>query len=319
MLEGASRVIGGSARRAGYRGAMRIVSLLPAATDLVAVLGRLPDLVGRTHECDWPPGEVEHLPVVTRSEFDPDALSSREISEVVGAHRGSSLYTLDSAKLAELAPDVVLTQDLCDVCAVSYERVSEAVRTLDTGPLVVSLEPATVDGVLDCLRRVGDVLGVPDRAETEIAALRKRLGALTRPPTGKRVVALEWLDPVWPAGHWVPEQIALAGGEPLLARAGEHTRPIPWEAVADARPDVLLLMPCGFTPDRTLAEAPTLADRPGWADLPAVRNDQVWVLDGPACYNRPGPRVVRGAEILADLLHGDEPPEAHRFPVNVAG
>ncbi|MFJ1759303.1 cobalamin-binding protein [Amycolatopsis sp. NPDC088138] len=283
---------------------MRIVSLLPAATDLVATLGLLPGLVGRTHECDWPPGEVEHVPVVTRAEFDPDALSSREISEAVGGarHSGSALYTLDSDTLAAANPDVILTQDLCDVCAVSYQRVSEAVRTLDTGPLVVSLEPATIDGVLDCLRRVGDVLGVPNRAETEIAELRKRLDSIRKASDKPRVVALEWLDPVWPAGHWVPEQIALAGGEPLLAKAGEHTRPIEWDAVVDARPDVLLLLPCGFTPERTRKELPALAERPGWHDLPAVRNGRVHVLDGPAYFNRPGPRVVDGAEILAEVF-----------------
>jgi len=285
---------------------MRIVSLLPAATDLVAVLGKVPDLVGRTHECDWPPGEVEHVPVVTRAEFDPDALSSQEISEAVGGarHSGSALYTLDSDTVAAAAPDVILTQDLCDVCAVSYRRVSEAVRTLDTGPLVVSLEPATIDGVLDCLRRVGDVLGVPERAETEIAKLRKRLDTVRKARETPRVVALEWLDPVWPAGHWVPEQITLAGGEPLLAEAGEHTRPIEWDAVVDARPDVLLLLPCGFAPERTREELPALARNPGWDGLPAVRNGRVHVLDGPAYFNRPGPRVVDGAEILAEVFQG---------------
>jgi iron complex transport system substrate-binding protein len=283
---------------------MRIVSLLPAATDLVATLGRLPDLVGRTHECDWPPGEIDHVPVVTRAEFDPDALSSREISEAVGGarHSGSALYTLDSAQLAAAKPDVVLTQDLCDVCAVSYQRVSEAVRTMDTGTLVVSLEPATIEGVFDCLRRVGEVLEVPERAEKEIEALRKRLDALQKVRARPRVVALEWLDPIWPAGHWVPEQIALAGGQPLLAEAGEHTRPVEWDAVVDAQPDVLLLLPCGFAPERTRQELPALARNPGWADLPAVRNGRVHVLDGPAYFNRPGPRVVDGAEILAEIF-----------------
>ncbi|MGH3881309.1 MAG: cobalamin-binding protein [Actinophytocola sp.] len=288
---------------------MRIVSLLPAATDIVAELGRLPELVGRTHECDWP-AAVASVPVVTASEVD-EKLSSREISAAVGAgHRGSSLYGLDAALLARLEPDLVLTQDLCEVCAVSYRRVTEAVRVLDAGPRVLSLEPRTLTEVLDCLRVVGDALGVPDVAADRIAALHSRLDEVRRRVDGRprpRVVALEWLDPVWPAGHWVPEQIELAGGVPLLASAGEHTAAIDWDRVVAARPDVLLLLPCGFPPDRTRAELDVLTGRSGWADLPAVRDGAVWVLDGPAYFNRPGPRVVRGAEVLAEVLHGVYP------------
>ncbi len=242
------------------------------------------------------------------------ARSSREISAAVGAgHRGSSLYGLDTALLTRLAPDLVLTQDLCEVCAVSYRRVSEAVRVMDAGPRVLSLEPRTLAEVLDCLRVVGEALGVPDVAAERVAALRTRLDEVRRRVAGRprpRVVALEWLDPVWPAGHWVPEQIELAGGEPLLASAGEHTSAIDWQQVVDARPDVLLLLPCGFPPDRTRAELAVLTGRPGWADLPAVRAGAVWVLDGPAYFNRPGPRVVRGAEILAQVLHGAYPDAA---------
>ncbi|MGW6710356.1 cobalamin-binding protein [Streptomyces sp. NPDC054956] len=287
---------------------MRIVSLLPAATDIVAELGLSADLVGRTHECDWPPGEVAGVPVVTAAEFAADTLSSREISDAVGgaAHRGSSLYTLDTDALAALAPDVVLTQDLCAVCAVSYEGVSRAVRVLDGGPQVLSLEPRTLDDVLDCLVRVGELLGVRDTALARRAALRARLDAVRAATAGRarpRVVAIEWLDPLWPAGHWVPEQITTAGGDPLLAAPGEHTRPMDWPAVLAARPDVLLLLPCGFPPHRTLAERELLTTLPGWTDLPAVRTDRVWVLDGPAYFNRPGPRVVRGAEVLAHVLH----------------
>ncbi|MFD7657399.1 cobalamin-binding protein [Actinosynnema sp. NPDC059797] len=284
---------------------MRIVSLLPAATDIVAELGRAGDLVGRTHECDWPP-EVASVPVVTATGLDPDRLSSREISAAVEGHRGSSLYSLDSDLLARLAPDVVLTQDLCEVCAVSYQRVTEAVRVLDAGPRVVSLEPRTTAGVLDCVRRVGELLGVED-TERRITALEARLAAVEAAVAGRprpRVVAIEWLDPVWPAGHWVPEQITRAGGDPLLAGVGEHTSPVEWRAVVEARPDVVLLLPCGLPPERTLAELPALTTRPGWADLPAVRAGEVWVLDGPAYFNRPGPRVVRGAEVLAHVLHG---------------
>ncbi|MFG2388403.1 cobalamin-binding protein [Streptomyces lavendulae] len=288
---------------------MRIVSLLPAATDMLAELGLTAGLVGRTHECDWPPREVEGVPVVTRAQFTAEELSSREISDAVGgaAHSGSSLYTLDTGALAALAPDIVLTQDLCDVCAVSYAAVSRAVRLLDADSRVLSLEPRTLDDVLECLVTVGDLLGVRARAERRRDALRARLdevGRLTAGLPRPRVVTVEWLDPLWPAGHWVPDQIAAAGGEPLLAASGEHTVPMTWDAVRAARPDVLLVLPCGFAPERTLSESHLLTDLPGWAELPAVRAGNVWVLDGPAYFNRPGPRVVRGAEVLAHVLHG---------------
>ncbi|MFB8400727.1 cobalamin-binding protein [Streptomyces sp. NPDC055912] len=290
---------------------MRIVSLLPAATDIVAQLGLAADLVGRTHECDWPPRDVAGVPVVTSAAFSSDALSSREISAAVGgaAHGGSSLYALDTEALAALAPDVVLTQDLCDVCAVSYKAVSRAVRVLDGGPRVLSLEPRTLDDVLDCLVTVGELLGVRERAERRREELRDRLTAVRGLTAGRvrpRVVAVEWLDPLWPAGHWVPEQITCAGGEPLLATPGEHAKPMTWEAVRAARPDVLLVLPCGFPPERTVREREVLTSLPGWDDLPAVRSGAVWVLDGPAYFNRPGPRVVRGAEVLAHVLHGVE-------------
>ncbi|MCG3753810.1 MULTISPECIES: cobalamin-binding protein [unclassified Amycolatopsis] len=285
---------------------MRIVSLLPAATDLVATLGKAGDLVGRTHECDWP-AEVASVPVVTAADLDSDTLTSREISTAVGAsHQGSSLYSVDVSQLAALAPDVVLTQDLCEVCAVSYTRVAAAVRMLDAGPRVLSLEPRTLEEVLDCLTTLGDALAVPDVAAARVAELRSRLATVRRRVAGlprPRVVALEWLDPLWPAGHWVPEQISAAGGNPLLAEPGEHTKPMPWDAVVAARPDVLLVLPCGFSPDRTESELDVLTSLPGWTDLPAVRNDRVWLLDGPSYFNRPGPRVVRGAEILATVLH----------------
>lgn len=279
------------------------MSLLPAATDIVAELGLLGDLVGRTHECDWP-AEVDSVPVVTTTGVDHDVLSSKEISTTVGGHQGSGLYDVDTALLAELAPDVVLTQDLCEVCAVSYRRVTDAVRVLEDGPRVLSLEPRTLDEVLDCLHTVGDALGTSSAAQ--VAALRARLDAVTGAVAGRRrprVAALEWLDPLWPAGHWVPEQIARAGGTPLLAAPGEHTGPIEWRAVLDARPDVVLLIPCGFPPDRTMAELHLLTGLPGWHELPSV-----WVLDGPAYFNRPGPRVVRGVEVLARVLHDAGPP-----------
>ncbi|WP_394617013.1 cobalamin-binding protein [Lentzea sp. JNUCC 0626] len=204
---------------------MRIVSLLPAATDIVAELGLLDHLVGRTHECDWPAG-VETVPVVTSTGIDQNTASSREINTTV--HHGSSLYGLDAGLLHDLKPDVILTQDLCDVCAISYRKVSDTVRLMDIGPTVLSLEPSTVDEVLGCLRTVGDVLGAD--STDKIAALRHRIDVIanrTRDLERPRVAAIEWLDPVWPAGHWVPEQITFAGGTPLLAEPGEHTVPSP--------------------------------------------------------------------------------------------
>ncbi|GAA2239620.1 MULTISPECIES: cobalamin-binding protein [Kitasatospora] len=288
---------------------MRIVSLLPAATDIAAELGLGGALVGRTHECDRPAATVAGIPVVTAAEFDADRLTSREISEAVGgaAHRGSSLYTLDVEKLAALAPDVVLTQDLCEVCAVSYTGVTEAVRILDGGPRVLSLEPRTLPEVIACLEHVGAELGVAATAARVAAALHARLDRVAAAVHGlprPRVVAVEWLDPLWPAGHWVPEQVEIAGGTPLLAEAGEHTKPITWDAVRSARPDVLLVLPCGFPPARTEREFHLLTGLPGWDELPAVRDDRVWILDGPSYFNRPGPRVVRGVEVLAQILHG---------------
>ncbi|MFI0411824.1 cobalamin-binding protein [Actinomadura sp. 3N508] len=277
---------------------MRIVSLLPAATDIVAELGLAAALVGRTHECDWPPDAVADVPVVTAAGYDAGDLTSREISGAV-AHRGSGLYTLDADLLAGLEPDVVLTQDLCEVCAVSYREVAGALRVMDAGPRVVSLEPKTLPDVLDTLVQVGKILDVSDAAADRARDLRERLDRVREAVAGAsrpRVAAIEWLDPLWPAGHWVPEQIRAAGGEPLLASPGEHTGPMTAGELDAARPDVILLMPCGFAPERTRAEA---APR-DWQG----RAGQVWVLDGPAYFNRPGPRVVRGAEILAHVLHG---------------
>ncbi|WP_067479437.1 cobalamin-binding protein [Actinomadura hibisca] len=300
---------------------MRIVSLLPAATDIVAALGLAEHLVGRTHECDWPPEVVADVPVVTSAALPTDRMSSREISDAVGgaSHRGSSLYGLDTELLAELAPDVVLTQDLCDVCAVSYSGVSQAVRVLDAAPRVISMEPRTLTDVLSCVSRLGEALDAPQAATRTVEDLRARLAKVEAAmPAGRRprVAAIEWLDPLWPAGHWVPEQIQIAGGLPLLAEAGEHTSPMTWERLRASEPDVIAVIPCGFTPERTESDQSALTALPGWADLPAVRDDQVWVLDGPAYFNRPGPRVVRGAEILAHVLHGHPavvPDEARRL------
>lgn len=292
---------------------MRIVSLLPAATDIVAALGATDLLVARTHECDWPPGKLDAIPVVTTTDM-PDDLSSREISEAVsGGHRGSSIYHLDHDLLSALHPDLILTQDLCDVCAVSYETVNDAVRSLDLDTRVVSLEPKTISGILTAIDTVAAIIG----AEPEAARVRddaeRRLAALPGSgSSGPRVLFVEWLDPLMPGGHWVPEQIELAGGRSLFIDAGGHS--VPHEAVCllEADPEIVVFGPCGFTPDRTLAELDVARAWPGWSELSAVRTGQVWVVDGPAYFNRPGPRVVDGAEILAAIVAGAGHPDAIR-------
>jgi iron complex transport system substrate-binding protein len=181
------------------------------------------------------------------------------------------------------------------------------VRVADTGVRLVSLEPRTLGDVLGTLATVGALTGREPEAAAAVADADRRLAAVAAAVAGRprpRVVVLEWLDPVWPVGHWVPEQVAAAGGTEVLGSAGAHTDPVPWEAVLAAAPEVLVLAPCGFPPERTAAELPALTGRPGWAGLPAVRDGRVWIVDGPAYLNRPGPRVVRGVEVLAHVLHG---------------
>jgi iron complex transport system substrate-binding protein len=278
---------------------VRIVSLLPAATDIVAQLGAIDQLVGRTHECDWPAGEIDAIPVVTHSSL-PDGLTSREINART-SHAGSSIYSLDHAAIEALQPDLILTQDLCEVCAVSYRTVNEAVRVMDLDTKVVSLQPTTIGGILTAVETVADLVGVP--AERVVDDARRRLAALPGPDEkGPRVLFVEWLDPLMPGGHWVPEQITYAGGRSLLTAPGQHSTPHTRETIVDLNPDVILVGPCGYTVEQTHAEVGTLAELPGWDGLNAVRHGRVHVVDGPAYFNRPGPRVVEGAEQITELL-----------------
>jgi iron complex transport system substrate-binding protein len=294
---------------------LRIVSLLPAATDIVASLGALDRLVGRTHECDWPPGALDAIPVVTATDL-PESLSSREISDTVSgsAHRGSSIYLMDHAALAAAKPDLILTQDLCDVCAVSYRTVNDAVRVMELDTSVVSLQPKTIEGVLTAIMTVGGLLGATDRAEQVCADARERLARLPGPSeSAPGVLFIEWLDPLMPGGHWVPEQVAHAGGRPLVLGPGQHSVPQQWDDVRRLAPDVIVFGPCGFTPARTRAELHLAEAWPGWAEVPAVRTGNVWVVDGPAYFNRPGPRIVDGAEIIASILTGTSAEGAWRI------
>lgn len=293
----------------------RIASLLPSATEIVALLGLETHLVGRTHECDYPP-TVEVVPVLTHADIHGAHLSSREIDECVraslGGHHGSSIYGIEEEAWRTAAPDLILTQELCDVCAVNYDRVVEAARLLEGDTTIISLEPRTLNEMLANIRTVGEVTGRVAKAEKEIAQLQARLDDLAQKSAGlpkKRVVCIEWLEPIFCAGHWVAEQVTVAGGNELLAVAGEPSIRKSWQDVLDCAPDFLVLLPCGFDVTRVLAEVDILRKQPGWESLPAVQQGQVYAVNGHAYFNRPGPRLVEGAELLAGLLHPE--PFAH--------
>jgi iron complex transport system substrate-binding protein len=290
---------------------MRIVSLLPSATEIVCALGLGDELVGVTHECDWPP-EVVGKTVVTRDVHDLRELPSGEIHNLVSAamHGGSSLYALDDEKLEALEPDLILTQELCRVCAVSYQEVNEVTRAIDASITVVSLEPTSIEGILNTITTVGAMAEVEDDALDVVEGLRSRLGAVeelvtTRRDTGHagpRVVAVEWLDPPFAVGHWVPEQIKRAGGWDLLGRDGDKAVETTWDAVREVDPETIVLMPCGYHLAETVDEWERTL-RPAWfRELSAARRGQLFAVDGSAYFSRPGPRVIDGIELLAEIF-----------------
>ena len=287
---------------------MRICSLLPSATEIVYALGLGDQLVGVTHECDYPP-EATRLPAVTRAVFDHAGSSSRAIHNHVteAVHGGTSIYALDRDLLAELRPDLILTQELCEVCAVSYDEVARAVRVLPGEQRVLSLEPTSLDGVLQTIGELGRLAGAEPRAAELLAGLRERIervGSVTKgakdPP---RVLCLEWLDPLFLGGHWVPEMVRLAGGRDGLTRPGRHSRQAPWREIASYDPTVIVLMPCGYDLGRTVEEYARWTLPEVWPGLAAVRAGRVYATNGSAYFSRPGPRLVDGLEILAEILH----------------
>jgi len=287
---------------------LKICSLLPSATEIVFTLGLSDELVGVTHECDFPPA-AGRLPVVTRSTLRHGTRDSRNIHHHISAalHTGSSVYVLDQELLERLDPDLILTQELCDVCAVSYELVEQAVQRLKGTRRVLSLEPTSLPGILATIEQVGAVAGVPDRAATLVAELRRRIAAVaekaakaTRRP---RVFVMEWLDPPFTAGHWVPEMVRLAGGLDTLGREGQPSSPITWSRIVEYDPEVMVLIPCGFTLEQTVEEAAKAHFPEEWGRLTANRGARVYAVNGSAYFNRPGPRIVDGLEILAEILH----------------
>lgn len=291
---------------------LRIVSLLPSATEIICALGLEEQLVGVTHECDFP-RSVRALPKVTNTLIPTDATSA-EIDGLVRDKLGgqSALYTLDMAVLERLRPDLIVTQALCDVCAVSEDEVQNAACVLPGAPRVLNLEPETLGEVLDCIRQVGVAAGIAPRAEVVISGLRERVDDVRRrvasATTRPRVALLEWLDPPFSTGHWNPELIRIAGGDDRLGREGERSRTLRWDEVIAWQPEVVLISACGFTVERTLEEVGVLRGVPGWDDLPAARAGRVFVTDGSAYFSRPGPRLVDSLELLAHLIHPAECP-----------
>lgn len=291
---------------------IRICSLLPGATEVVAALGSADRLVGISHECDWPP-EVQGIPIVVRPRFQQKGLSSREMDRQVSAAlaAGHRLYELDETALLAGRPTVILTQDLCSVCAVTPDQLARAIAALPSPPSVLNLHATSLDDVVEDVARIGQAIGRPHEGEGLAASLRTDLQTAERtveaarstecrPP---RAACVEWLDPPYVAGHWVPEMVAKAGGVDALGATGSPSRRATWKEIADADPDILLLMPCGYTVDHILGELSRLPAPPEWDRLRAVRNGQVFAVNASAYFSRPGPRLIQGVRILASLCH----------------
>ena len=299
---------------------MRIASLLPSGTEIVFAVGAGDEVVGVSHECDYPDA-ARGLPVLTGSAVETRGLPQAEIDAAISSllASGGSTYAIDVDRLRELRPDLVITQALCDVCAVSEGQVHRVVHEEQLGARVLTLTPLDLEGVARSIEEVGEATGRVSEGARLAAALRERMAAPDPiPASPPRVLALEWLDPPYAAGHWVPEQVARAGGEDVLAGPGQKSERVTWDAVAASAPDVALLLPCGLSLDEVVHEAGSLAERPEWRDLPAVRNGAVWALDANAWFSRPGPRLLDGIEALRAILAdptGDHPvPGARRLP-----
>jgi iron complex transport system substrate-binding protein len=285
----------------------RIVSLIASATEMVDTLGQLQNLVGRSHECDYPEA-VKSLPVCTRPRIAVDA-DSREIDRQVkeSARNAVSIYDVFEDVLARLEPTHILTQIQCEVCAVSLRDVEQALaRGLPGQPKVVSLQPDSLTQIWEDFRRIAVALEIPQEGEQAVAQLQARMAAICPPPqpeAAPRVACIEWVEPLMAGGNWTPELIAMAGGVNLFGERGRHSPWMTWEQLTEADPDVIVIAPCGFDLRRTAEEMHWMTGRAGWNDLRAVREARVYLADGNQYFNRPGPRVVETLEILVEMLH----------------
>jgi iron complex transport system substrate-binding protein len=298
----------------------RIVSLLPSATEIVCALGFESQIVGRSHECDFP-HSIEHLPALTSPKFNPEG-TSFEIDQRVKTILSEALavYRVDADRLRDLKPDFIVTQSQCDVCAVSMREVEEAVaQWTGTRPQIVSLAPYALRDVFADMEHVGAALGVTAHATDVVGHLRDRMSAIEErartSDSRPRTAIIEWIDPLMAAGNWMPELVAMAGGVNLFGKAGEHSPWMKFEEIIAADPDLILIAPCGFNMDRAAIDLPVLTARPEWPRLKAVKARRVFLGEGNQYFNRPGPRIVESIEILAEILH----PELFNFGHKGAG
>jgi iron complex transport system substrate-binding protein len=288
--------------------ARRIISFLPSATEMVYALGLGNQLVGVTHECDYPL-EAKTKPIVVRSVLPVEGMSQREIDLAVTQRlrNGLSLYQVDEALVQDIAPDLILTQDLCQVCAPSGNEVTQLLKTLSSKPEILWLTPKSLDQIFENVRELGSATDRLPQAEALIAAGHARLEKITTVTRAlsyrPRVFCMEWMDPIYCCGHWVPEMVRIAGGDDELGRKGTDSIRMTWDDVLRWAPEVLIMMPCGLHMEKAAEQAEQLFAYPGWSDLPAVRNGCVYAVDANSYFARPGPRVVDGTELLAHLLH----------------
>jgi iron complex transport system substrate-binding protein len=289
----------------------RIVSLLPAGTEVAAALGLMDQVVGVSHECDFPT-EANERPRVTHCSVHNAGLTSREVDEWVrhALHENGTIYSIDEPLLRELRPDVILSQKLCDVCAVGYGTVARLAETLPGPPQVVNLEPSSLADIFDDIRRVADVCGVRERAEKLITSLSERVNAVReraeRIANRPRCFLMEWVDPPFCSGHWGPELVEIAGGYDPLGRKHRPSVQIHWQEVLDARPEIIVLALCGYDISRSRRDYEGLRSFRDFESLPAARRGEIYLADASAYFSRPGPRIVDSLEILAGILHPEK-------------
>ena len=284
--------------------AIRICSLLPSTTEIVCALGLKENLVGITHECDYP-RDISEIQVVTKSLIDHSGSSSLEINRHISEalHSGSGIYAIDNESLELTNPDLILTQELCEVCAVSYSQVEESVRTLSGNQTVLSFEPSNIEGILDSIIQIGKQTNTEPNAKSLVTEAHGRIDTVkskcSNSPRKPRVLGLEWLEPPFIGGHWVPEMIQIAGGTPALGDQEAPSMEITWEQALTSSPEIIVLMVCGFDLERTVEEFNLLSESEFWKKY----DGDIYAVDGSAYFSRPGPRIIDGIEILSEIIH----------------